>query len=292
MQPTVVFILSTNYAGSHLLTQLLGAHSQCLSIGELHNFHKLRTRNRSDRNVVNDYENSPMFAGLADRPEAQWHRSILANLRPYRPAAHVLIDNSKRPEWAAQFESNPDFTSRYVHLIRDPRALVRRWQLTYANGVQQRGQRRRLARRKPAWALRALFSRMEVVYALKWLLANQAITGLMQRQGSTTVVSYDDLATDPRSTLQRIMPTLGLTFEPGQLDYGRVAQSGTLKRDYLDAAARSIIAPDRRWQRELSTTVAHRVGELAEMRSYIHGLGLHLDAEGLWDSRPAVNTLD
>lgn len=106
------------------------------------------------------------------------------------------------------------------------------------------------------------------------------------------MVSYDDLATDPQSTLQRIVPALGLAYEPAQLAYGRAAQSGTLKRDYLGAAARSIIAPDRRWQHELSGAVANRVAALAAVRRYIDERGMRLDADGLWDSRQSVKAAD
>ena len=38
----VILILSTPHAGSHLLSQLLGAHSACASIGKLQNFKKFR----------------------------------------------------------------------------------------------------------------------------------------------------------------------------------------------------------------------------------------------------------
>jgi hypothetical protein len=284
MAPTVVFILATSHAGSHLLAQLLGAHSRCLSIGELRSFHALRgpRSSRRGRHLVSDYANNPLFAGLAGLPEAAWHNRIFNNLQHYQPQVRVLVDNSKRPSWARRRGDSTAQTVRLLHLIRDPRALVRRWQAVYDTVDARRAQRLRLARRRPEWALRAAFAPLDVVLALKWLRANQDISAAMAADGATALVSYDDLVTDPGATLQGLMPQLGLDFEPGQLAYGRAPHAGTLKRDYIGAAGRSEILPDRKWRTELPAEVVTRISALAPILRYLHRLGLHLDAEGLW----------
>jgi hypothetical protein len=278
---TVVFVLSTNYAGSHLLAQLIGAHSQCLSIGELRNFEKLRQRARADRNVVSDYASNPLFAGLDACPPEVWHRRIHENAQPYRPGVTTLVDNSKRIEWAARFAHNPDVRAVYVHLLRDPRALVRRWRATYDTGAARRSQRRRLVRRRPGTLSSALFAPIEIVYALKWLEINRSITDFCAAHGPCATVLYEELARDPRAALARLMPALGLDYEEGQLEYGRVAHAGTLKREYLGASARSLVAVDERWRDELPSGLSDRIAGMPALREYAHSLGLTLDDGGL-----------
>lgn len=36
----IVYILSTNYAGSHFLALMLASHSRCASVGEVHQLRK------------------------------------------------------------------------------------------------------------------------------------------------------------------------------------------------------------------------------------------------------------
>lgn len=276
MKPRVVFILSTNYSGSHLLAQLLAAHSLCAGVGELHNYRKFRERGSRSGNVVDDYLDHPAFAGLDRLPVAAWHQTIAERLRPGREDLSHLIDNSKRPSWAKRF---PEVSSYYVHLIRDPRALVARWMRTYGADAHRR-QRRRVLRRRP-WVLTEAAD-PTAVYLHKWLLSNHAITRFLQRRERASVVTYRDLALKTEATLSRLMPAFDLRFEPGQIDYGSaVAALGTRKREYQDAAAQSAIEIDRRWQEELDDAQRRRIEEHRGVRRYLSALGLTMTEDGL-----------
>ena len=283
--PQVVFILSTNYAGSHLLSQLLSAHSACVAVGELHNYRKyreFRTRRDDERNVVDDYETNPMFDGLDALPENARHHHIFENLRARQPAVSTLIDNSKKPAWPRRVGLAGSFDSRFVHLIRDPRALVRRWLSSYATTRVRRRQRIKLARTNPRHLLRACVGSDADVYLYKWLSANRDITRFLEEVDETApVVTYHDLAVAPHATLQRLMPCWGLDFEPAQLDYGRAAQSGTRKRDYLALAADSGIVFDTRWRNELTAEQRRTIETNREAKQYLARLGIRMTDEGL-----------
>ena len=284
MKFTVVFILSTNYSGSHLLAQLLGSHSQCLSIGELHNFGKLRDRVRTDRDVVNDYATNPLFAGLSDCPPGDWHARIFANSRAYRPNVTTMIDASKRVAWAERCAAAGAFDAVYLHLLRDPRAIVRRWLATYGSRRARCSQRRRLLRQS-ASSIATAFGPFDRVLLRKWVLANAAISEFVATQRKTRLVLYDDVARRASATLTGLMPVLGLGFEPSQLEYGRVAHAGTLKRAYLGASARSLIAPDLRWRDELPVSVIERIERSRTAAEYLARIGVELTADGLRRSR-------
>lgn len=282
-RPRVVFILSTNYAGSHLLAQLLAAHSACAGVGELHNYEKFRGRGSRSGNVVNDYLTHPVFAGLAEVPVARWHPLLFERLRAGQPTLSHLVDNSKRPEWARRF---PPETAHYVHLIRDPRALVSRWLRTYDTAQAHGAQRRRVRRQRPWLALRKL-DPLDV-YVQKWLLANQRISRFTARHSGIGPISYRDLALQPAATLGSLMPALGLEYQSRQIDYGAQDSAlGTRKRDYLDTNRQSRIELDLRWQAQLTASQRQRIEASAAIRRYLIRVGLALVDDGLTARPPA-----
>ncbi len=278
----VIFILSTNYAGSHLLTQLLGAHPACRSIGELHNYRKYQERPDERHSVVNDFAENPWFAGLADKPQADWHRSVLERIREGAPEAKCLVDNSKKVRWASRFVGSRQFTPRFVHLIRDPRALVRRWAHTYEDERSKRRQRLRVIKARPGYLLPALLGSEYDVYCYKWLAANREISEFLARVGQAdNVVTYRDLAVNTEQTLRALMPGLGLDFDARQLAFGEVEHRGTLKKEYLEQSRRSEIRLDLRWRNELSAADIERISNNRHIRDYLSGQGLRLLDDGL-----------
>lgn len=276
-RPTVIFILSTNYAGSHLLAQLLAAHSRCAGVGELHNYGKFRGRGSRSGNVVDDYRDHPAFAGLEDRPVSDWHRLISERLAEGQPALTHLVDNSKRPGWASRCAVAGD---GYVHLIRDPRALVSRWLATYDTDEAMAAQRRRVLRRRPWLLLRRPGAAQMLVD--KWLTTNRGIDRFLRRRVPRVRLTYLDLARSPAPTLGHAMPALGLPFESAQLDYGNAGASlGTRKRDYLAVSRASKIEVDLRWQEALDPADRAAVERHQGIRRYLAGHGLRMTAEGL-----------
>src|SRR5262245_1032555 len=277
----VVFILSTNYSGSHLLSQLLGAHSSCRSVGELHNFRKYTSRRDPDRDVEDDFSTDPIFAGLDALPEREWHRQIFRNLDAQGTRSiTTLIDNSKRPRWASRFDDR-EITQRYIHLIRDPRALVRRWLTTHATRESLPRQRVRLARAAPRFLKTAMWGADVHVYGYNCLVMNRRITDLLAGgDRSACVVTYRDLARAPRETLERLTISLGLPFEPQRLDYG-AAISGTRKRRYMEHSRQSLIVHDTRWQLELSIEQRATIETNRFVLDYLRSLSLKMTNDGL-----------
>ena len=279
MKPTVAFILSTRHSGSHLLAQLLGSHSRCLSIGELASFAMLRAGVNRHPELVHDYATNPYFAGLSALPSQAWHARTLANVRAYRPETTVLIDSSKDLAWAQRCAATAELDAVYVHLVRDPRAIVWRALATYDTPRARLSERRRLLRRPTL--VPALFGTFDQLLLRKWLLTHTAITRHLAAFPRSAIVLYDDVVRAPAEALAGLMPLLGLAFETRQLAYGRVAHAGTLKRAYLGASARSLIAPDLRWRAALSEAVIARIEESRALANYLAQIGLVLAADGL-----------
>jgi len=279
----VIVIIALPHSGSHLLSQLLGAHDHCLSIGELHNYDKFTDRARkSSSNVISSFAEDALFQDLDRLPVTDWHAEILSRAGSDTPGITTLVDNSKRVEWCASLLHNPALDVHPVHLIRDPRASLRYWQLAYDNKKKVRRQRIRHSRLKPLQAPVLLTCPTRELYVRKWLIRNQQATALLERMGkSANVVSYHDLATRPESALRTLMPLVGLDYQDNQLRYGEAIHHGTVKREYQQATASSAIRLDIRWQQDLTADDIHAVSSDTRVQSYLSALGLELTDNGI-----------
>lgn len=277
----VTYILSVNYSGSHMLSELLGAHSHCASIGELRNYRKF-SETGHERTTESDFGANPVFAGLGDVPEAQWYPLIHRRIAENHPEVRMLVDNSKKPDWAARFLRHPEIRPHFVHLIRDPRALLRRWRLTFDSVGKRLRQRRKLILGDPARTGVALAGSDYQVWIYKWLVANRRISDFVRAQGRPgPVLTYHDLATRTEEVLRPLMADLGLDFEPGQLHFGSGRSFGTRKSEYVELSARSEIRLDLRWQEELPSAVQREVVTNPQVLAYLDELGLRFCDAGL-----------
>jgi hypothetical protein len=276
----VVFILSVNYSGSHLLSQLLGGHSACAAVGELKNLRKFVVQTGPDK-ALHDFSDNPIYDGLPLIAEADWHATLLQRIRALHPEVSVLVDNSKKTEWAERFVSNSKVIPSYIHLIRDPRALLRKWRKMYDTPAKVRRERHKLLFSLPP-KLSMLTAADDRVFLYKWLEANRRITAFIASQGQAgTAITYHDLSTSTESTLTAVMHRLALPYEPGQLDYGNGRNFGTHKKDYAALSSRSEIALDVRWKDDLPRQAQEMVIQDREVRAYLASQRIGFGEHGL-----------
>ncbi|HSG90863.1 MAG TPA: sulfotransferase [Pseudomonadales bacterium] len=283
LHPRVVFVLSCNYSGSHLLARLLGAHPACADIGELRNLPKFRARPGPNASGTEArYAVDPLFAGIESLPATRWHGWLLERIRAVDPAVCVLVDNSKRLDWVARFVGRDDLDARCVHLLRDPRALARRWQGIFTTPAARRRARLRELRRQWRRAPRMLRAPMTEIHGWRWLRENRAIsTFLARHQPAAPVVTYEALVADPAACLAQLMPSLGLAYDARQLDADAAAPFGTHKPAWAGAGPASALQADLRWQQELDAAAAQAVIAPAALRDYAAALGYGFGPAGL-----------
>jgi hypothetical protein len=278
MKKTVVLILSTNYAGSHYLSLMLGSHSRAMHIGEIH-------RVREGREVslervcwmCREKGFCPIFS---DIPPAEARRTYDIIFSRIDPKVEVLVDNSKNARgWAELFFGHDTFRRKYIHLIRDPRALVRRWLLVPPVGRTERNRRWKMMRNFPAQALRFPFAPRETVLTYQWLQQNRQITRQIHKNHlDAQVVTYRDLARDPAGEVRRLVEWIGLPFEPAQMDYWNFEHHGTQKKDYAGKHERVF---DLRWQKDLPKPLQEEIANNVDIRLYLADLGVRMTGEGL-----------
>jgi hypothetical protein len=278
MTKSVLFILSTNYAGSHYLSLLVGSHSKAAHIGEIHRFRDERIR-KEPCYRCGDYRRCPVFRGVEPGRIQNVHEIVFGNVGP---GINVLVDNSKKTEWAQHFLETEKFVKRFVHLVRDPRALVRRWDLNYDLPKKRWRQRWKLARRWPAKALSILRASPRMLYVYKWLDQNRTITSyLRQNRLEYMLTTYRDLATNTTGELNKLMGWLGLEFQPTQIEYWNFEHHGTEKPEYQWIKEKKRSYFDTRWSSYLSAQEQHEIAHHPLVQEYLKQIGLGIDDEGL-----------
>lgn len=270
----IVYILSTSYAGSHFLSQLLGGHSKALHLGEL----AVLTREKFEGDIAREcrLERGSVLQGLDSRNAAQFYDVISSRIDP---GIELLVDASKKLDWAARFLDNTTYERKYIHLIRDPRALVNR---RLADGGTPRERRRlrfRVSRRYPSLMLSIWFAPEADLWAHWWLFQNRRITQFLRENHlDSTVVTYRDVAVNRETEIPRLMSWLGMAFERSQLEFWNKEFIGTLKRKYEGFQGEYF---DARWKTALAPEVQNRITRIRQIRRYLEDLNIQFSDDGL-----------
>lgn len=265
MNKTVVFILSHNYSGSTWLSLLLGSHSQAFYVGEIN---KLYSRKYPmPCALCNEIgQECPYFYDVRQVYRREIHHLILE-----RTGKDVLIDNSKRLKWSRHFLGDDRYQHKYIHLIKDPRAMYY-----------------------------SLLSRNRAGDFPKWLQRNAEIDQfLSERRLDKYVLPYNELAENLDASLEEICRWIGLAYEPAQKEYWNfehhgpgengatfafLAKSGaTVNRfdDRFYTGKRKTNFVDLRWRENLAADVLRAIEADAKVQRLLADLQMELTETGL-----------
>lgn len=279
MNKQVVYLLSTDYAGSHFLALQLGSHPQCASLGEpLHQ----RKRDAAPRacNRCESEDVCPVYKGIRDEPTERFYDRFLENLAKWDSRINTAIDNSKKIRWAQDFVDRPGFDKKYIHLIRDPRALVRRWMLTFDTPKMKGKKRRTMARRFWPHAWDILTGDQENVYIWKWLYQNKMITEFIENNNlDAQLVTYHDLVFHPNKVLGDLMKWIGHTYDPSQKEYWNSTHHGTVKSLYIKPPENTDKIFDQRWKTFLDEGTQMKIWHHPQIKKYLDSIGLTFDVD-------------
>jgi hypothetical protein len=281
LQKTIVTILSISYSGSHYLSLLLGSHSQSMHLGEVYHLGKARPpkHQKVACSICKGQDRCPIFHGIGPQNINAIYDIIYSRVDS---TVMCLIDTSKNVRWAEQMMDGKQYKRHYIHLIRDPRALIRRWAVTYTTAKQRFHTRWKLARRLPFHAPSLLFGRIHDVYLYNWLLWNQAITQFIQHnQLNARVVTYRDLARNAPGEVSTLMDWIGLKYEPTQLEYWNFKHHGSQKSEYEWVKKNKTQFIDLRWQTELPESTILRTRRNQQILNYLDQIGLAFTEDGL-----------
>ena len=283
-----VSVLAIGYSGSNYLSLLVGSHSRAAHIGEVHYVRKWQKAKRDKVCAIcNDSDLCPVFRGISRHNLSQVYDVIFSHVDP---SIMTLVDNSKGIRWAKRFLNKSNYSTKYIHLIRDPRALIRRWMLTYTQWREALRIRVKVMRAYPMRSPSFLFAGTRDIYLYNWLVRNQKITHFIREHNlDAHLVTYRDLARDTPNELKRIMDWIGLPYEPTQLEYWNFEHHGTHKADYEWIKKEKVRHFDLRWQSFLSQDMISRIVGDSEINAYLNEIGLAFSDDGLTRIRHSVS---
>lgn len=279
---TLLFILSSNYSGSHFLSLLLGSHSKAEHLGELKNMRK--RQNFSICYLCEDRSNCRLFDNIDKVDTENIYETLFSRVDD---SIEVLVDASKKPDWFANFLDEERYDIKAIHLIRDPRALARRWLMRFEEkGIGPR-ERIKQCRQYPLKTPMFVFGDLLTVCIYKWISQNREIRQFIDKSGfDSRLVTYRELALEPDRTLGGICSWSGLDYEPRQKNYWEFEHHGTQKTEYewvrQQGGAQYF---DQRWKDYLTQDQVNRIEGNRDLLKFMEPLGLSFCDEGLYASR-------
>jgi len=221
----------------------------------------------------------PLTLGIDDKNIDQIYDIIFSRIDQQ---ITTLIDTSKKPFWAKRFLGNPNYELKFIHLIRDPRAYVRRLRLRHRSLIGRLRVRIQMARDVPRLARNFMLRNASAVYTYRWLRENQDINRFLSQSGlQATVVTYHDLAKYTAQELRRVTEAVGLPYEPTQLAYWNFKHHGTQKKEYEWVKKEKTDYFDLRWQDFLSSRTIKEIHNNRHINQYLDEHGIHFGEEGL-----------
>jgi len=261
MTRTVVFILSHIYSGSTWLSLLLGSHSRAFYLGEINKFYSNK---------------DPMSCSLCDELSRtcpyfndvhQIFYGDIHHLLFERTGKEVLVDNSKRVKWSRKLLNDDRYRHKYIHLIKDPRAVYY-----------------------------SLVSRNRAPELTHWTERNLEIHQFISTfKLDAVVLTYNELAEQLDASLTGLCDWIGLNYEPVQKSYWNVEHHGpgnsSATRSFLPGAKssdqqfyddqRRTNFVDLRWREKLDTKVMKSIETDPEVNSLLQSLRLEFSETGL-----------
>jgi len=281
MKKTLVFIMSSNYSGSHFLSLLLGSNSKSIHVGEVKNFF----RENYNCHVCGDTGACDLFKGLENAPKSELY-STLFDRAP--EGTEVIVDNSKKIGWVKQFLFlKQNYNIKIIFLLRDSRALSRRWAIRELSQWERLRVRLKSARRFISSAFDILFSDPVYAYIYKWLEQNQRISAFFKNSGiDYRVVTYREVAYEKQKTLKELTEFIGLEYEEEQIDYWKFEHHGTQKPQYeWIKKQQDSTHVDLRWKEFLTEKQQATILDSTHLRNFFSELNIDMGEEGLYKKR-------
>jgi len=272
---TITYILSTNYAGSTMLTLMLGAHSKTLQIGEAKRLRRVNHK-QNPCSLCNTGKPCSLFDGIGPDNIKELYDIVFSRATDI----DVIVDNSKKISWAEGYLNQQDrYDIKFIHLVRDPRSLVRRWELKFKD-ESKLVQRWKLIRKSKDMLWHAPFCDDTTLYTYKWLCQNRLISRFLEKNNlQFCVLTYRDLVMDTENQLRRLNKFISNEYESQQATYWTTQQHGSGKTS--DILHHEGIQLDVRWKDYLSPQQKHHVAENRLVTEYLEGLNVTFQDDGL-----------
>lgn len=278
LKKKLIFILSSNYSGSHFLSQMLGSHSQGVHLGELKNVYKKGGFDKCY--VCQGGDECELFRGIHEQKKSDLYDFLFSRVDEN---VTFLVDASKKPKWFKDFVNIENYDVYLIHLVRDPRALARRWLMRFSERKIGLRERIKQIRKNPAKILKLLFVDDLIVCLYKWISQNRDIKNFIEETDFPYKrVTYKDLAINTDMTLEGICNWIGLAHEADQKEYWKFPHHGSQKEAYQwikNQGGGSYF--DQRWKSYLTPSQVQRIENHKDLKVFLSTIDMDFSEEGL-----------
>lgn len=278
MKKKLVFILSSNYSGSHFLSLMLGSHSRGVHVGELKNVYK---EGGFDKCYVCEGDaDCELFLGINEQKKTDLYDFLFSRVDGNTT---FLVDASKKPRWFKDYLNIEDYDVYLIHLVRDPRALARRWLMRFSEKNTGFRERVKQIRKNPMKIFKLLFCNELTVCIYKWISQNREIACFIEESGYPNKrVAYKDLAINTDQALADVCEWIGLEYEPAQKEYWQFPHHGSQKEEYQWIKSQGGGTYfDQRWKSYLKPSQVWRIENHKELNAFLGSINMDFSEEGL-----------
>jgi len=257
---------------------MLGSHSKAVHLGELKNIYKGSTHRSCY--ICGEFCECELFGKVGQEAKNNLYEVLFSRVDS---DVEFLVDASKKPKWFRDFVDDDRYDIKLIHLIRDPRAIARRWLIRIPELGRERRERIKQCRKSPFRAPLFLFGDLLSVCMYKWYAQNRGITKFIEKSGlPTKLVTYRNLALEPDETLAGVCDFIGVDYELGQKNYWDFEHHGTQKREYEWVKKQGGASYfDLRWKEFLDIGQQQRITNNKTIQRYLKSLGLAFVDDGL-----------
>ncbi|MGG6238270.1 sulfotransferase family protein [Nodosilinea sp. AN01ver1] len=247
-----IFLVGCPRSGTTLLQQMLDAHPEVAIAPETHFIRNFWLKREQYGNLENDRAYQALlhaivalpeftemelsaadFVAIAQTLERSYKNLLGLLLDQFRQKRAVTMVGEKTPNHLLYMQILQEFfpEARFIHIIRDPRAVVNSW-------------------KKVPWTTGSVVGDAGV-----WRRYMATARQCPPAHGAIYSLHYEALVSDPEASLKAVCQFLGLPFQMAMLDYYRQDPRGVnVSREPWKGNAVKPVSSDSltRWQQEMT----------------------------------------
>lgn len=272
MNKKIVFILGVGRSGTSLLQSMLNSHSEIAFPPETHFFRYYVAPNRKRKQIIKNepekffsvLEQDKSFSRININPQ-ELLSDTNSDFKPekiYQKLLEIYLNKKGKTIIGDKDPKNIEFVQQLykyfpqatiIHLIRDPRDVV-------------------LSRTKAAWSAHRPLWLHAMIYNSQILTGRK--NGIRLFKKNYLEIKYEELISNPKDPLKRIVKNIGLEYEESMLNFsksGSELMDESEKQWKIETTGPLLRSNVKKWKKELSNQQIGLIQTICRKPMMIYG---------------------